>query len=154
MSARNQEENGGPTIVVGYDGSPASRAAVDYAARRAGADGAVFVVHAYGPPPDWLGVPNYQHVLEDHESRGRALLDALVMNDDPLLETNFETELLDGPPADAIERVAEIRHADEIAIGTRGLGRVRTALGSVSQEVLHGARVPVMVMPPPREEEP
>jgi nucleotide-binding universal stress UspA family protein len=32
-------------------------------------------------------------------------------------------------------------------IGSRGLGRVRSALGSVSQEVLHRARVPVVVIP-------
>jgi nucleotide-binding universal stress UspA family protein len=142
-----ERQNGGPTIVVGYDGSPTSRAAVGYASRRAGADGRVFVVHAYGPPPDWLGSPYYQRVLEDHESRGRALLDALAMGDDPLLETNFEIELLDGSPAEAIERVADTRHADEIVVGSRGLGRLRSTLGSVSHELLHTAHVPVVVIP-------
>ena len=140
--------NGHPVIVVGYDGSATSRAAVDHAARQAGPNGKVFVVHAYGPPPDWLGFPNYQRVLEDHQERGRALLDALVLDDDPLLETDFETELLDAPPGEAITRVAAARGADEIVIGSRGLGRVRTALGSVSHEVLHAARVPVVVIPP------
>lgn len=141
-----------PVIVVGYDGSPTSREAVDYAARQAGSKGKLFVVYAYGPPPDWLGFPNYQRVLEDHQELGRATLDALTMGDDPLLETDFETEMLDEPPADAITRVAEARHADEIVIGSRGLGRVRTALGSVSQEVLHRARVPVVVIPPAAED--
>lgn len=141
-----------PVIVVGYDGSPTSRKAVDYAARQAGRKGKLFVVYAYGPPPDWLGFPNYQRVLQDHQELGRATLDALTMADDPLLETDFETEMLDEPPADAITRVAETRHADEIVIGSRGLGRVRTALGSVSQEVLHRARVPVVVIPPAAEE--
>ena len=146
-------KNGGhPVIVVGYDGSPTSRKAVDYAARQAGRKGKLFVVYAYGPPPDWLGFPNYQRVLQDHQELGRATLDALTMADDPLLETDFETEMLDEPPADAITRVAEARHADEIVIGSRGLGRVRTALGSVSQEVLHRARVPVVVIPPAAEE--
>jgi nucleotide-binding universal stress UspA family protein len=32
-------------------------------------------------------------------------------------------------------------------VGSRGLGRVRSALGSVSQEVLHRATVPVVVIP-------
>ena len=136
-----------PVIVVGYDGSPTSRAAVDYAARQAGTHGKLFVVHAYGPAPDWLGFPNYQRVLQDHQARGRAVLDALTMGDDPLLETDFETELLEEPPGEAIARVAEARGADEIVIGSRGLGRLRTALGSVSQEVLHHARVPVVVIP-------
>lgn len=140
-------ENNGPVIVVGYDGSATSRAAVDHAARQAGRRGTVYVVHSYGPPADWLGFPNYQSVLDDHRARGEATLDALTMNDDPLLETNFETELLDSPAAEAITTVAATRDADEIVIGSRGLGRVRSALGSVSQEVLHRATVPVLVVP-------
>lgn len=137
----------GPVIVVGYDGSSTSRAAVDHAARQAGRRGKVYVVHSYRPPPDWLGFPNYQGVLDDHRARGKATLDALTMTDDPLLATNFETELLDSPQAEAITKVAETRGADEIVIGSRGLGRVRSALGSVSQEVLHRATVPVVVIP-------
>jgi hypothetical protein len=46
---------GRPTIVVGYDGSEASRAAVTFAARRAGRSGRVFVVHDFDLPPDFLG---------------------------------------------------------------------------------------------------
>jgi nucleotide-binding universal stress UspA family protein len=143
----NNTHDRGPVIVVGYDGSPTARAAVDHAARHAGPEGKVYVVHSYGPPPDWLGFPSYQRVLDDHRSRGEATLGALAMTDDPLLATNFETELLDSPPAEAITRVAEARGADEIVIGSRGLGRVRSALGSVSQEVLHRATVPVVVIP-------
>jgi nucleotide-binding universal stress UspA family protein len=136
-----------PVIVVGYDGSPASRAAVDHAARQAGRHGKVYVVHSYGLPPEWLGYPNYQHVLDDHRSRGEVVLDRLPMADDPLLGTSFETELLGGPAADGIINVAETRGADEIVLGSRGLSRVYSALGSVSQEVLHRATVPVVVMP-------
>ena len=146
MPSKNKQ-NAEPVIVVGYDGSPTSRAAVDHAARQAGPQGKVYVVHSYGPPPDWLGFPNYQRVLDDHRARGKATLDALTMTDDPLLETNFETELLDSPAAEAITQVAQTRDADEIVIGSRGLGRVRSALGSVSQEVLHRASVPVLVIP-------
>ena len=142
-----KNDNKGPVVVVGYDGTATSRAAVDHAARKAGRQGMVYVVHSYGPPPDWLRFPNYQRVLDDHRSRGEATLDALAITDDPLLATNFETELLDSPPAEAITKVAETRGADEIVIGSRGLGRVRSALGSVSQEVLHRAAVPVVVIP-------
>jgi nucleotide-binding universal stress UspA family protein len=139
--------NEGPVIVVGYDGSPTSRTAVDHAARQAGPRGKVYLVHSYGLPADWLGYPNYQRVLDDHRSRGEVMLKALPATGDPLLGTTFETELLGGPAAEAITGVAEARHADEIVIGSRGLSRARSALGSVSHDVLHSASVPVVVMP-------
>ena len=135
-------------IVVGYDGSEASRAAVTMAARRAGRDGIVFVVHAYELPPDFLGSPNFERLLSDRKDHGRALLDAMPLTgNDELLETEYETELIGGPPAEAIANVARVRDADEIVVGARGLGRVRALLGSVSHELLHIADRPVLVIP-------
>ena len=137
----------GRRVVVGYDGSDGARRAVEHAAEWAGSTGTVYVVYAYGPPPDWLGSPYYARVLDDHRGHGRAMLDELALDDDALLETNFELELLDGPPADALKRVAKTRRADLIVVGSRGLGRVRGALGSVSQQLLHEADRPVLVIP-------
>ena len=135
-------------IVVGYDGSEASRAAVTMAARRAGRNGIVFVVHAYELPPDFLGSPNFERLLSDRKDHGRALLDAMPLTgNDELLETEYETELIGGPPAEAIANVARVRDADEIVVGARGLGRVRALLGSVSHELLHIADRPVLVIP-------
>ena len=140
--------DGRPCIVVGYDGSEAAREAVAYAARRAGREGKVYVVHCFGPPPDWLGAPNYQRMMDDHRGRGKAILDALVLEGgDALVDVDYELELLGGHPAEAIVRVAETRDADEIVIGSRGFGRLRAALGSVSHEVLHLADRPVVVVP-------
>lgn len=137
-----------PCIVVGYDGSESARAAVAYAARRAGGDGRVFVVHAFGPPPDWLGAPGYQRVLDDHQGRGREILDSLVREGaDDLLSTDYELELVGGAPAEALAQVAEARKADEIVVGSRGFGRMRAALGSVSHGLLHDAPCPVVVIP-------
>ena len=135
-------------IVVGYDGSEASRAAVTMAARRVGRNGIVFVVHAYELPPDFLGSPNFERLLSDRKDHGRALLDAMPLTgNDELLETEYETELIGGPPAEAIANVARVRDADEIVVGARGLGRVRALLGSVSHELLHIADRPVLVIP-------
>jgi nucleotide-binding universal stress UspA family protein len=137
-----------PVIVAGYDGSEASRAAVTMAARRAGRNGIVFVVHAYELPPDFLGSPNFERLLSDRKDHGRALLDAMPLTgNDELLETEYETELIGGPPAEAIANVARVRDADEIVVGARGLGRVRALLGSVSHELLHIADRPVVVIP-------
>ena len=137
-----------PTIVVGYDGSQASRAAVEIAAQRAGSGGRVIVVHAYDLPPDFLGTPNYGELLTERQVKGRAMLDALSLEsggESPGVE--FETDLVGGAPAETIAAVASARDADEIVIGARGLGRVRTLLGSVSLELLHRADRPVTVIP-------
>lgn len=135
-------------MAVGYDGSEEARAAVAYAAKRAGREGRVIVVYAFGPPPDWLGAPNYQHVLDDHQGHGRAVLDALILEGgDDLVETNYSLELIGGPPGEALVNVAAAENADEIVLGSRGFGRVRAALGSVSQDVLRHADRPVVVIP-------
>jgi nucleotide-binding universal stress UspA family protein len=143
MSAADSDGTKRPCVVVGYDGSDAARAALEHAASRAGGDGVVVVVHAYGPPADWLGRPEYQRVLDQHLGRGEALLDSI-----PVVEgVNYDTDLIAGEPAEAIVNVAKVRDADEIVIGSHGYGRFRSILGSVSHEVLHTADRPVVVVP-------
>jgi nucleotide-binding universal stress UspA family protein len=136
-----------PTLVVGYDGSEASRAALLFAARQAGPRGRVFVVHAYELPPDLFGSPNYERLLSERRHHGEALLRDLPLASDALAGPAYEMELIGGPPAETIANVARTRNADEIVVGARGLGRVRALLGSVSHELLHVADRPVVVIP-------
>jgi nucleotide-binding universal stress UspA family protein len=126
------------SVVVGYDGSPQADAAVAYAATR---DARVVAVHAYEPVPDWLGRPRYQWALDDNQGRGRELLQPLEERGD------VATSLLEGPPARAIVAAADARDADEIVIGSRGFGRLRSIGGSVSHAVLQEADRPVVVIP-------
>ncbi|MGZ4234124.1 MAG: universal stress protein [Solirubrobacteraceae bacterium] len=135
------------TIVVGYDGSDAAQAALLFAARQAGPTGRVFIVHAYDLPPDFLGSPNYDRILSERRDRGETVLRELPLQSDALAGPQYETELIGGPPAEAIANVAQVRGADEIVVGARGLGRVRALLGSVSHELLHVADRPVVVIP-------
>ena len=129
--------------MVGYDGSPSSRAALELATQRAGDEGFLFIVYAYDLPPDFLASPNYERLLSEHKNHGRALLDALPAPG----ETEYEIELIGGPPAQALADIARVRQADEIIIGARGLGRMRALLGSVSHELLFIADRPVTVIP-------
>jgi nucleotide-binding universal stress UspA family protein len=56
-------------------------------------------------------------------------------------------ELIDGPEAEAILKVAENHQADLIVMGTRGFGAVKGLLvGSVSRKVIHLSTCPVMVV--------
>jgi nucleotide-binding universal stress UspA family protein len=132
------------TVVVGYDGSEAAQKALDYAASRVNG-GKLFVVTAVVPPPEWMGSPWWQQAVDAEHKRGGELLEEAV---ERLPETvDYSTELLEGPAADAIVGVADVRHADAIIVGSRGLGRVRAVLGSVSHDVLHLADRPVVVVP-------
>lgn len=136
-------------VVVAYDGSDAARTALGHAARQAGPDGTVLVVHAYEPPPDWLGHPYYQTMLDTHRKRGEDLLAEAAAN--PALDAvNVETDLIADHPADAILAAADAHHADVIVLGTRGFSPARSALGSVGLRVLHAATCPVLVVPAAR----
>jgi nucleotide-binding universal stress UspA family protein len=55
--------------------------------------------------------------------------------------------VLEGPPADAILRVAETEKHDLIVMGSRGLGLFQELLlGSVSERVLRHAKIPVLIV--------
>lgn len=134
-----------PAEVVGYDGSAAARAALDYAI--AHARGPVTVVYAYDAPSSFLGAPYFGEALTASQMRGKELLEELQSGDGHGADTEFD--LAEGPPAEAIARAAATRDADEIVVGSRGLGRFRGAFGSVSHALLHEADRPVVVVPQP-----
>ena len=137
-----------PCIVVAYDGSAPARAAVRYAAARAGATGKVIVVHCFGLPSEWFGAGVAEPVAIEHSEHGQAVLDDLMMTDgSALAEVECEVELIGSEPAKTVNRVAEANHADEIVLGTRGAGRIASLLGSVAQNVIRHADRPVVVIP-------
>jgi nucleotide-binding universal stress UspA family protein len=132
------------TLVVGFDGSPTARAALAWAAQRAGDGGSLYVVYAFDLPPDMLGGSTYQHAVSDHKEHGRNVLASLP----DLPGVTVETELIGGHAARSIADVAQTRGADEIVVGSRGHSPLRGALGSTSHELLHRAPCPVVVIPP------
>jgi hypothetical protein len=76
--------------VAGYDGSETSRAGVARAAQRAGRSGKVYAVHSVGGPGNGAG--------SEHEQRGKAMLDALLLEGDALVDVDPEVlRLADRP---------------------------------------------------------
>lgn len=139
-------------IVLGVDGSVASRVACDFVAGRSWPTGTrIRLVGALEPRVDWTGlVPGgngtsdeerrlFEEVLEERteclRDRGYAV--------EPVLEVGRASELL-------------IAHADEwfadlIVVGSRGLGAAASAvLGSVSAHLVDHAPCPVLVARSPQ----
>jgi len=138
------------TIVVGYDGSGEARAAFATAAERAGKGGTVVAVYGAEPATNLLDTPHYARAVELRRERA-----ARVFAELPSLgvaDVTVEAELVDAPAPEALAEVARLRDAEEIVVGSRRLGWLRGALGSVSRRVLRIADRPVVVVPLPSAE--
>src|SRR5215208_6774186 len=113
-------------VIFGDDGSEAARAAGDLGASLCGHHGArALVLHAYPRLPE---------------------VDAAGRGFDPRMVGEAAASLLEAAEEDAPERTL-------LAVGSRDLGAIgRMRLGSVSTKVVHAAKGPVLVHPPPRGE--
>jgi len=142
-------------ILVATDGSEGADRAIDYAARRAKADGAelliVNVVGGYGLPESVLmAFANDQSVLlkELLETQSARTLTAAR---DRARKAGAGTILLEsrtGDVAQTIIKIAEEKNADAIVVGKRGTGRVAGALlGSVSQKLVILSPLPLTIIP-------
>jgi nucleotide-binding universal stress UspA family protein len=136
-----------PCIVVGYDGSPASDVALSRGIDRVGPGGKLYLVHAWEVPEAWRGRGTYQPYVDRALTEAEAVVERAAAAHPGLKGIDWETEMIGGPAARAIADVADVRHADEIILGTRGFGRVRALLGSVAHELIHLAPCPVTVIP-------
>lgn len=134
-----------PVIVVGYDGTPQARAALAFAAGRAGAHSTIVAVHVVAPAHGYLGQPYYDRAVARKHRDGRAVLDDL-----PTRPSAVETVLLEGKPAAVLARVAHLRNASEIVIGSRRRSSRLGMLGrGVSRRLVALADRPVVLVPAP-----
>ncbi|HSC73062.1 MAG TPA: universal stress protein [Gaiellaceae bacterium] len=136
-------------IVIGTDGSAGAALAVEqgvWLAKMLGAQ-ATFVAVARAPSLV-LGEPYYQRALGADLAKARAAIaDAVLFAEER--EVPYETEIIEGSPAEKILEVARTRGAELIVVGCRGRGAVTGAvLGSVSSDVVHRADRPVLVARP------
>ena len=138
-------------VVVGVDGSPASKVAVDWAARNAVLHGAALtLVHVLTPPavmafPDVPMPPGY---LEWQQEQGRGLLDAAEQTAREAAgqtALDITSEMVSGPSVPSL--VDASKDARLIVVGCRGHGALaRGILGSVSNGLVHHAHCPVVII--------
>ena len=134
-------------ILLATDGSADAKEALDCAAELALRDQAqVIVVHAFEPVPSYLGEPMRDQIVEHHVNQARNL----AQDAEEALRSrgvSTDVEVLEGPPAEAILRVAETHQVDLIVMGSRGRGAMTSLLlGSVSHRVLAHAHAPVLIL--------
>ena len=146
-AVRAAREAVAPVIVVGYDGLEQSRRAVQVAAQRAGPQGTLVVVRATEPVSRMMRKVSYDHAVAVTRVTAERSFDRLAGAD--LGDVTIEPQVVVGDPTEALLQVAQARDAREIVVGSRGLGRLRSALGSVSHRLLERADRPVVVVPAP-----
>ena len=136
-------------IVVAVDGSHHARQAVLTAAACAREAGATLtLLTVYHEPPGFVGEPQYSADLQAAIQEARALLDAEEALVTAAGGPAVRRDLLGAAhPATAILAAAASGQYDLLVMGTRGLGRLESALlGSVSARVAAGSAIPVLIV--------
>lgn len=134
-------------ILLAVDGSDGAKRAAKTAAEIAREHkGILRIVIAYEPIPPYLGEPNLQAVVDVRMEAARTILEQMLRLIGKV-PGEIHTEILEGPPAEVVLRVAETRHIDLIVMGSRGLGQMAgMLLGSQSQKVVTHAHCPVLIV--------
>ena len=137
-------------ILLPVDGSEISLEAVQFVIRMAGDGLNTRVVLANVQEPSTLYelvVAHDPQVLEQVSAAAGAhtLLAAQALLDGANID--YECEVASGDPAHTLVEIVERFGCDLVVMGASGTGTVRSALlGSVSNEVLHAAGVPVVIV--------
>lgn len=140
--------NGG--IAVGVDGSPASRVAIDWAARSAAMRNVPLTLCHVIPPANALVSPPLpvpeglvRWNLDRAEERLRAA--AQQVQDDFGGEVEVDVQSLQGATVPTLAELS--KNVDLLVVGSRGLGSIRSwILGSVSLGLVQHAQSPVAVI--------
>lgn len=142
-------------IVVAVDGSAASDAAVEWAARDAALRHlSLTLVHAVNLTPMWPAGPMPTGISVWREEDGRQVLERAYQMVEEVLSNDrnveIKRELIWAPPQPALMEVSD--EAEIVVVGSRGRGALaRGLLGSVSSALARRAKCPVAVI---REEDP
>ena len=139
-------------IVVGVDGSPHSRKALEWAgdeAVRHGSELVLLTAYLAPPPPPSSGTVAFQAAINSSEAANEAakqlLMDTIrdVLGEDPPVLVHPRVK--EGNAAELLIDLSE--DADVLVVGTRGHGGfAEMLLGSVSQNVAAHAKCTVVVV--------
>ena len=140
MSARH-------SVLVPVDGSANSLRALAIACQRTrGRRGATVVALNVQPamPPSRFSP---REAIRDHHERMAAEVFQKVAVVAKREKIRVQQEMVVGLPAETIVRQATEHRADEIVMGTRGLGGVKGLfMGSVAMKVVHLSKLPVTLV--------
>lgn len=133
-------------ILVAVDGSDHSLKAARLAGDLARLTNAsLYLVTAFDPIPSFLGEPDRQRVISAHLKAAEQAV-AKGRHEIGEISGKLDQEVIEGPAAEAIIRIAKTRSPDLIVMGTRGLGQLSGwVLGSQSQKVVSHAPCPVLL---------
>ncbi|MDA8197028.1 MAG: universal stress protein [Actinomycetota bacterium] len=139
-------------VIVGVDGSEAASAALAFAAEEAKLRGAELrILHVWGIPK--AAYSGYVSQLDDYERDAQVLLEGVVKEaKESYPELNIDSKLGEGSPANFI--IEESKDAKLVVVGSRGHGGFTgLLLGSVSQQLVHHASTPVVIVHPERHKD-
>jgi len=142
-------------IIVGVDGSPGAHRALDWAMKEAAdrhAHLTVVAVHEV-PMNGWTGHPDLLGADAAALQQTRQAAEEVVSKASAQLgesrPASVTLHAANGFPAE--ELIKASRDADLLVVGSRGVGGfTRLMMGSVSNQVVHHAHCPVVVVPDKR----
>ena len=141
-----------PGIIVGVDGSAHSQRALEWAMKEAAIRHSpltVLAVHQLvrGYTGRGVAFPNEAELAEKAGQQAREETDKVLAGLGESGPESVTVTTTSGLPAE--ELLAAAKDADLIVLGSRGAGGFsQLLLGSVSAQVTHHARCPVVIVPP------
>ncbi len=134
-----------PLVVVGVDGSPGAKAALEVAAEEARLRGSrLHVTYAY-PVVEALTGSTGEELYAHLEAEAKELLQRVASTGPATEGLDVEWIAVPGSPASVL--IDASKAATLLVVGTRGLGGfMGLVMGSVSTQCVHHAHCPVLVV--------
>lgn len=145
------------TLVVGYDGSKAAKAALQQAIELAKLvpDSEIVVTCGHDRTPGWLGYEPLWKAAMEEEKLWNEMEDRIAADLEAAAKTvtaagvSVATACSRGKPSEYVLKIARDVGGDMIVVGAKGAGATgdTTVLGSTTMQLLHDSHLPVLVVP-------